>query len=144
LNVPLRAIFVVVGWAVLAFLVTRVSSTASGSKLYDPYEILDIKKVRGPFAKARRVNRFLILFPSGYHGEGDQVTVQETFLEIVRPMYAERFETIDPPRSHPDKVRLAINQTAEEVAAKFVEITKAYKSSVGCSLATSLCLNLPI
>ena len=34
-------------------------------------------------------------------------------------------------RSHPDKVKLAINQTADEVAAKFVEITKAYKSSVG-------------
>lgn len=29
---------------------------------------------------------------------------------------------------HPDKVKLAINQTAEDVATKFVEITKAYKS----------------
>ncbi|TDL14651.1 hypothetical protein BD410DRAFT_757056 [Rickenella mellea] len=29
---------------------------------------------------------------------------------------------------HPDKVRLAANQTAESVAAYFVEITKAYKS----------------
>jgi len=59
-------------------------------------------------------------------------------------MHAERFETIDPPRSHPDKVTLAINQTAEDVAAKFVEITKAYKSSVGYSLATSLCSNILI
>lgn len=128
MNVLLRAIFVAVGWAVVAFLVTRVSSTASGSKLYDPYEILDIKKVRGPSAKARQADRFLIPSPSGHHGEGDQVTVQETFPEIVRSMYTEQFETIDPPRSHPDKVKLAINQTAEEVAAKFVEITKAYKS----------------
>jgi len=59
-------------------------------------------------------------------------------------MYTERFETIDRPPSHPDKVKLAINQTADEVAAKFVEITKAYKSSVGYSLATSLYSNFPI
>ena len=31
-------------------------------------------------------------------------------------------------RSHPDKVKLAVNDTAESVAARFVEITKAYKS----------------
>ncbi|KAG8701223.1 secretory subunit [Ceratobasidium sp. 395] len=29
---------------------------------------------------------------------------------------------------HPDKVKLAVNQTMEEVSAKFVELTKAYKS----------------
>jgi hypothetical protein len=34
--------------------------------------------------------------------------------------------------SHPDKVKITGNQTAESVAAKFVEITKAYKS---CALA---------
>lgn len=32
--------------------------------------------------------------------------------------------------SHPDKVKLAVNQTMEAVEAKFVEITKAYKSCV--------------
>ena len=62
LNVPLRAIFVAVGWAVLAFLVTRVSSTESGSKIYDPYEILDIRKVRLAFAKFCLVDGYLILF----------------------------------------------------------------------------------
>jgi preprotein translocase subunit Sec63 len=30
--------------------------------------------------------------------------------------------------SHPDKVKIVGNMTAESVAAKFVEITKAYKS----------------
>ncbi|KAG9091663.1 secretory subunit [Ceratobasidium sp. 370] len=29
---------------------------------------------------------------------------------------------------HPDKVKLAVNQTMEEVSARFVELTKAYKS----------------
>ena len=80
------------------------------------------------------------LFPPGYYGEGDQITIQEALPEIVRPTYMERFTIIDPPRSHPDKVKVAINQTAEEVAAKFVEITKAYKSSVGYSPAMSLLL----
>lgn len=32
------------------------------------------------------------------------------------------------PPSHPDKVKLGINETMEMVEAKFVEITKAYKS----------------
>ena len=91
MNVPLRAIFVAVGWAVFAFLVTRVSSAGSGSKLYDPYEILDIKKVRGPFVKVHQVDKFLIHFSSGHHGEGDQVTVQEAFPEIVGTVYVERF-----------------------------------------------------
>ena len=42
----------------------------------------------------------------------------------------ERFTTIYSLHNHPDKVKLAINQTVDEVAAKFVEIVKAYKSSV--------------
>ena len=33
-------------------------------------------------------------------------------------------------KSHPDKVKLTINETAETVANRFVEITKAYKSFV--------------
>jgi preprotein translocase subunit Sec63 len=32
--------------------------------------------------------------------------------------------------SHPDKVKLSINETMESVANRFVEITKAYKSFV--------------
>lgn len=47
LNVLLRAIFVTVGWALFAFLVTRASSTTLDSIIYDPYEILGIAKVRG-------------------------------------------------------------------------------------------------
>ena len=55
----LRTIFVAVGWALLAFLVTRVSSVTLESKIYDPYEILDIKKVRGHVVKVYQVNRIL-------------------------------------------------------------------------------------
>ena len=32
--------------------------------------------------------------------------------------------------SHPDKVKLGVNQTVESVEAYFVEITKAYKAYV--------------
>ena len=132
MNVSLRTIFVTVGWALFAFLVTRVSSPASESKLYDPYEILGIVKVCGRAAKLPQANSFSCLLPPGYYREGDQVAVQETLPEIVRLIYADHFPVIDLPRSHPDKVKLTVNQTAEEVASKFVEITKAYKSSVGC------------
>ena len=52
-------------------------------------------------------------------------------------MYADCFTIIDSSCSHPDKVKLTVNQTAEEVASKFVEITKAYKSSVCYSLSLS-------
>lgn len=83
-------------------------------------------------------NSMIFTSPPGYHGEGDQITVQETLLEIVRLNYSGWFTTIDLPRSHPDKVKLAINQTAEEVATKFVEITKAYKSSACLFPATFL------
>ena len=67
---------------------------------------------------------FLRFFLLGHYGEGDQVTVQETVSEIVRPIHVERFTTIYSLRSHPDKVKLAINQTMDEVAAKFVESPK--------------------
>ena len=33
-----------------------------------------------------------------------------------------------PPFSHPDTVKLGVNETMEMVEAKFVEITKAYKA----------------
>ncbi|KAF9649601.1 DnaJ-domain-containing protein [Thelephora ganbajun] len=85
------AIFVTVGWALFAFLATRVSSQAFDSKLYDPYEILGIKQ------------------------------------GITEKEIKSRYKKLSL-KFHPDKVKLAINQTVEEVAAKFVEITKAYKS----------------
>jgi translocation protein SEC63 len=47
LDVWIRAIFVALGWALFAFLVTRTSSTGLESKIYDPYEILGIKQVCG-------------------------------------------------------------------------------------------------
>lgn len=39
-------------------------------------------------------------------------------------------ENTDNVSSHPDKVKLAANQTMEEVSSYFVELTKAYKSFV--------------
>lgn len=34
--------------------------------------------------------------------------------------------------SHPDKVKATINETVEDIANRFVDITKAYKSYVVC------------
>ena len=49
----LSPIFVAVSWALFTFLVTRASSTSLESKIYDPYEILDIRRVCACVAKAR-------------------------------------------------------------------------------------------
>lgn len=44
--------------------------------------------------------------------------------------------------SHPDKVKLAVNETMEAVEAKFVEITKAYKSCVEIASLYALCAHI--
>lgn len=36
--------------------------------------------------------------------------------------------------SHPDKVKATVNETVEDIANRFVDITKAYKSYVACHL----------
>lgn len=64
LDVLLRAVFVTLGWALFAFLVTRTSSTALDSKIYDPYEILGIAKVCSTFAKTPKSNELLFLYPT--------------------------------------------------------------------------------
>ena len=81
--------------------------------------VLALRKLAEPIS-------FLRFFLLGNYGESRH----EKLSEIVRPIHVERFTTIYSLRSHPDKVKLAINQTVDEVAAKFVEITKAYKLSV--------------
>lgn len=64
----------------------------------------------------------------GKHFEGDQVTLQEAFAKIVSiPIYLPFYLSLAS-NSHPDKVKLSVNDTIEAVEAKFVELTKAYKS----------------
>ena len=67
----------------------------------------------------------------GRHCQGDQVTLQEavqSFVSFLAPFMKQTISHIE--CRHPDKVKLAVNETIEAVEARFVEITKAYKSCV--------------
>ncbi|KAI1788927.1 translocation protein sec63 [Ganoderma leucocontextum] len=86
-----RTFVLLVGWSIMAFFAYKIWTTENISKVYNPFEILDIstssttKEIKSHFKKLSR-------------------------------------------KFHPDKVKLAVNETMEMVEAKFVEITKAYKS----------------
>jgi hypothetical protein len=60
-------------------------------------------------------------------GKGHQVSLQKALQNTVSfHLFISHGSLII--HSHPDKVRLTGNDTAESVAALFVEITKAYKA----------------
>ncbi|TFK45466.1 DnaJ-domain-containing protein [Heliocybe sulcata] len=86
-----KAWFVIVGWSVFAFLSYKVSNAKLESKVYDPFEILEISRSSTEKEIKSRYKKLSKLF-------------------------------------HPDKVKLAVNQTMEQVESKFVELTKAYKA----------------
>jgi translocation protein SEC63 len=86
-----RTIFLIGGWAAIAFLTWKVSGLRSESIVYDPFEILGIRS-----------------------GTSEK-EIKSHYKKLSR-------------KFHPDKVKLAANQTMEMVEAYFVEITKAYKS----------------
>lgn len=67
-----------------------------------------------------------------YFGKGDQVPLQKALQNTVSILFIHSslilLLTADYLRSHPDKVKLTGNDTAESVASRFVELTKAYKA----------------
>lgn len=118
-----RTAVLLIGWSVVAFLVSRVRNAESDNKVYDPYEILGISAVRAVsparrmalirsprVPRRRKSSPFSRSFPksSTYH----------------RVCWARS----DHVSSHPDKVKATVNDTVEQIANRFVEITKAYKS----------------
>jgi hypothetical protein len=119
----------------------KVATTTIDNKIYDPFEILGIKLVGSdPFSFSQRPfdskHKFVMVdslhdahVSTGYFREGHQVPLQETLQNIVsaEPLFSPYLLAHDS-RSHPDKVKLTVNDTAESVAARFVDITKAYKS----------------
>ncbi|KZV78925.1 hypothetical protein EXIGLDRAFT_847034 [Exidia glandulosa HHB12029] len=90
-QVGAKAAFTAVGWAVFAYFAYKVATTKSETTMYDPYEILGIKRGTTEQEIKRHYKRMSLMF-------------------------------------HPDKVKLAVNETLEMVSARFVDITKAYKS----------------
>ena len=88
-----RTAVLLIGWSVVAFLVSRVRNAESDNKVYDPYEILGISAVRA--VSSRDAWRSSVL--PGYHGEGNQVPFQEAFQNLVRiTVYAGRALTTCP------------------------------------------------
>ncbi|KAH9928945.1 Sec63 Brl domain-containing protein [Fomitopsis serialis] len=86
-----RTFCLAAGWALVAYLVYKVTTTQVENKVYDPFEVLGL-------------------------GTGvDVKTIKSHYKKLSR-------------KFHPDKVKLSVNETIEMVEAKFVEITKAYKS----------------
>ena len=69
---------------------------------------------------------------AGSDREGNQVAFQETVTSIVRYFLCLHRSSKLIILSHPDKVKATINETAEDIANRFVDITKAYKSYVVC------------
>lgn len=88
-----RFLFVVFGWAAVAFLTQRVANAASNSQhsIYDPFQILGLAAGAGEKEIKKHYKRLSIKF-------------------------------------HPDKIRLAANETKETVEAHYIELTKAYKA----------------
>ena len=124
----------------LALLSYKVANTKVDNKVYDPFEILGLSTVRcfhltslaisvefSLPSETHRETHFISMSLPGYIRKRDQVSLQEAFKTIVRSCFLAftRPQTLP---SHPDKVKLEGNDTIESASARFVDITKAYKS----------------
>jgi hypothetical protein len=139
-----RSLFIILGWVAFSLLAYKVSTTNIDNKIYDPFEILGIKSVslRGlticfwvPGCRGLSTQYWCctILYLTShssveFFGKGDQVSLQKTLQNIVCSVSLFFVHGVLTTYSHPDKVKLTGNDTAESVSAHFVDITKAYKA----------------
>lgn len=112
MSVCYRGAFIIVGWTAFVLLSWKLLNTKSENIVYNPFEILGIrsgsteKEIKSHYKKLSKKLCVLAFYWTWY-------SVLNAF-----------------EYSHPDKVKLAVNQTLEEVSAYFVDLTKAYKSYV--------------
>ncbi|KAK0547660.1 secretory subunit [Tilletia horrida] len=92
-QVSARFLFLIGGWAAVAYLVQKIANAATNSThaVYDPFAILNLKTTATDKEIKKHYKKLSIKF-------------------------------------HPDKIELAANETKEWAEAKFIELTKAYKS----------------
>lgn len=142
-NTLCRSLFITLGWAVFGLLAYKVTTTKIDNKIYDPFEILGIKSVS---LGCRTGISHWLQTPSTQY---PCCTIHSyiTFIHRVLRKRTSSLTTKSSPKhseyfsfssftyclahyshSHPDKVKLTVNDTVEFVAARFVEITKAYKA----------------
>lgn len=125
-----RHAFLLVGWGILGYTMYQASFYQLQAALYDPFKILGI-------ATVSHAHHFILLYTDGWFSELDreanQVPLPQDDPQVVSST-SDSFDTFAhialrfSRQSHPDKVKLAENQTMEEVESYFVELTKAYKS----------------
>jgi hypothetical protein len=142
-NPLCRSLFIILGWAVFSLLAYKAATTKIDNKIYDPFEILGIKSVslgcqtgishwlQTPF------NTMSVLYIHSHITFIHRVLRKRTSSLTTKssPKYSEYFTyssfthcLAHYSHSHPDKVKLIGNDTAESVAGHFVDITKAYKA----------------
>ena len=107
----ISTLFIVAGWTSVVLLSWKLLNTKSDNKVYDPFEILGIRSGSTEKEIKKHYKRLSLKLC---------VVLTETRVEVAYLVY----------HSHPDKVKLAVNQTIEEVSSHFVDLTKAYKSYV--------------
>lgn len=132
ISVPSRSAVTLAGWALLAFLAYQVATSTVESKIYNPFEILGLRSVRSTW-HFLSITAFIscTCYCAELIREGDSLPLQEAVSPIVRlPVCLTAIDTTNPWHSHPDKVKISGNDTAESVATRFVDFTKAYKACV--------------
>lgn len=75
-----RLFFLLIGWSAFGYLAYKVATTESDTKVYNPFEILGLGTVCTP-PDPRLLHCSLF---TGYHGERDQITLQEAIQSPVR------------------------------------------------------------
>lgn len=83
-----RALVLLVGWSLVAFLVYRVRNVVSDNKVYDPYDILGIATVRPSCYVPSYV-----LTPShaGRHRKRNQIALQKAVENLVRTRHVRAY-----------------------------------------------------
>jgi hypothetical protein len=138
-----RSLFIILGWVAFGLLAYKVSTTKIDNKIYDPFEILGIKSVSLDGLTSICSWLQTLSVQSALCHSVSYIT----FIRRVLRKRPSSLTTKNSPKysefpslhsslialthylhSHPDKVKLTGNDTADSVAARFVEITKAYKA----------------
>lgn len=121
-----RLIILAAGWTFLGYVTYKVAISKNENKLYNPFEILDINMVSIVTIRYALVSEG----SAGNVSKRYQIALQKAVEEIASTICFRSISRLIPFHSHPDKVKLGLNDTVEAVQARFVEITKAYKACV--------------
>ena len=127
MSCVIRTVILVLGWAFFAYLVNGARNADPDTKVYNPYDILGVSPVRVQ-CHPRDIQGIHSIF-LGCNRKGNKIIVQKTVQNLVRIAKQSTSPTsADTSISHPDKVKATVNETMEQIANRFVDITKAYKS----------------